>query len=69
MVLKLHRLEVHYSNADDGYQIISQSHYLCDCVVRKTRGAISIPETVFCVIPDKPNDINIEGYTGKKVYQ
>lgn len=74
MVLKITPdLEVHYSNADDGYQIIKAKAIICatGCSER-TRGAISIPgDRVSGVMTagQAQRYINIEGYmVGKKVF-
>ncbi|HOE06104.1 MAG TPA: FAD-dependent oxidoreductase [Bacilli bacterium] len=74
MVLKITPdLGVHYSNADDGYQIIKAKAIICatGCSER-TRGAISIPgDRVSGVMTagQAQRYINIEGYmVGKKVF-
>jgi len=74
MVLKITPdLEVHYSNADDGYQIIKAKAIICatGCSER-TRGAISIPgDRVSGIMTagQAQRYINIEGYmVGKKVF-
>lgn len=74
MVLKITKdLEVHYSNAKDGYQIIKAKAIICatGCSER-TRGAISIPgDRVSGVMTagQAQRYLNIEGYmVGKKVF-
>ena len=74
MVLKITpALEVHYSNAYDGYQIIKAKAIICatGCSER-TRGAISIPgDRVAGVMTagQAQRYLNIEGYmVGKKVF-
>lgn len=74
MVLKITSdLEVHYSNADDGYQVIKAKAIICatGCSER-TRGAINIPgDRVAGVMTagQAQRYLNIEGYmVGKKVF-